>query len=328
VRHVALGRSGIEISTSILGCGTIGGLGSARATWGSYGQSESEARAVLDAAVELGITCIDTANSYGGGRSETVVGRWIADRGASILVTTKVGNLVEPDQQSIDLTRPHVLRQARESLERLGRPRIDLYVSHAPDDQTPIEQTLEAFAELIEAGLVGAVGACNVDHGQLRAALDASDRLGLPRYEWVQNEYSLLARGDEATVIPLCVERGLGYTPHSPLSGGILSGKYAVGAEPPPDSRVAALPTRYAEHLSADALAGVARLAEEARRREMSVSALAMAWVTSRPGVTAVVAGPRRVEHLDAVRTALEVRLDEDDQQRLGRLVAAASASM
>lgn len=325
VRRVVLGRTGIEVSQVILGCGSIGGMGSARETWGRYGQNETEAQAMLDAAVGLGINVVDTANSYAGGRSEEVIGRWIAQRGADVLVATKVGNLVEPGQEAIDLSAPHILRQARASVGRLGLSRIDLYMAHAPDDRTPIEETLEAFAELIEQGRVRAIGVCNVTRAQLQTALDAADRFGLPRYEWVQNEYNLLARSDEASVMPLCAERGLSYMPHSPLCGGILSGKYRPGTTPPPDSRLAARPADYEPYLSADASAGVQRLVGEAERLDVSPSGLALAWVMSRAHVTAPVIGPRRLEHLTALREALALRLDPDDQDRVASLVSAAT---
>jgi diketogulonate reductase-like aldo/keto reductase len=202
MERVPIGGTGVQVSEVILGCGSIGGVGSARDTWGKYGQSEAEA-------FEIGVNVLDTAVSYAGGESETVIGHWLSDRGQRAVVATKAGGVVED-----------------------GLPRIDLSsanLTRAPDDQTPIAETLEALAAFIEQGLGRSIGACNVSEDQLRAALDTSDRLGLPRYEWVQNEYSLLARSDDTTVIPLCVERGLGYTPHSPLCGGILSGKVRQG---------------------------------------------------------------------------------------------------
>jgi aryl-alcohol dehydrogenase-like predicted oxidoreductase len=229
MKRVALGRSGIEVSEVFLGCGSIGGIGSALATLGK-GLTDGEAFDMMDRAVAIGINVLDTANSYGGGQSERVVGRWLAERQSDVLVATKVGNPVEPGQEDIDLSGRHIHRQLPASLERLSRSHVDLYLSHAPDDRVPIAETLEAFAALIEGGRVRAIGACNVSAGQLEEALAEADRLGLPRYEWVQNEYNLLARADESGVLTICREHGLGYTPHSPLCGGILSGKYQAGS--------------------------------------------------------------------------------------------------
>jgi aryl-alcohol dehydrogenase-like predicted oxidoreductase len=319
---VSLGRSGVQVSEVILGCGSIGGLGSARDTWGNYGQSEADALAMLDAAVELGITVVDTAVSYAGGESEAVIGRWLAIRRSGVVVTTKAGGVVDDGTPRIDLSRENLSRQLPVSLDRLGLSSIDLYMTHAPDEETPIAETLEVLESFIEQGLVRSIGACNVTGEQLRVALETSDRLGLPRYEWVQNEYSLLARSDEEAVIPLCAERGLGYTPHSPLCGGILSGKYRPGAGVPPDSRLAVRAAPYQEYVTDQTLEGVQRFAGEAGRRGVSPSGLALAWVMSRPNVTAPVVGPRRLEHLTAVREALELRLDVDEQDHLASLIS------
>jgi aryl-alcohol dehydrogenase-like predicted oxidoreductase len=323
MRRVALGGTEIHVSRVILGCGSIGGVGSARDTWGRYGQSEAEAFEMLDAAVEIGISVLDTAVSYAGGVSETVIGRWLANRRAEVVVATKVGVVVDAGSPRIDLSSDNISRQLPLSLERLGLSRIELYLTHAPDERTPISETLESLAALIEQGVVGHIGACNIGHEQLRTALETSDRLGLPRYEWVQNEYSLLARSDEMSVIPLCAERGLGYTPHSPLCGGVLSGKYRAGAGVPPDSRLAARAEPYQEYMSDQVLGGVQRLVTEANRRGVSPSGLALAWVMSRANVTAPVVGPRRLEHFAAVREALDLQLDSDEQERLVSLVSA-----
>jgi 1-deoxyxylulose-5-phosphate synthase len=323
MENVPLGGTGVQVSQVILGCGSIGGVGSARDTWGKYGQSEAEAFEMLEAATELGVTVLDTAVSYAGGESEAVIGRWLANGRSGVVVTTKAGGVVEDGTPRIDLSRDNLLRQLRLSLERLGLSSIDLFMTHAPDDETPIAETLEALASFVEQGLVRSIGACNVTAEQLRLALDTSDRLGLPRYEWVQNEYSLLARADEQTVIPLCAERGLGYTPHSPLCGGILSGKYQAGASVPPDSRLAVRAAPYQEYTTDQTLEGVQRVAGEAGRRGVSPSGLALAWVMSRPNVTAPVVGPRRLEHLTAVREALELPLDVDEQERLASLISA-----
>ncbi len=323
MERVPLGGTGVQVSQVILGCGSIGGVGSARDTWGKYGQSEAEAVEMLDAAVEIGVNVLDTALSYAGGESETVIGHWLSDRGEGVVVATKAGGVVEDGVPRIDLSSENLTRQLGVSLERLGLSSLDLYMTHAPDDQTPLAETLEALAAFIEQGLVRCIGACNVSEAQLRAALDTSDRLGLPRYEWVQNEYSLLARSDETTVMPLCAERGLGYTPHSPLCGGILSGKYRRGAGVPPGSRLAVRAAPYQEYMTDQILEGVQRFAREADRRGASPSGLALAWVMSRANVTAPVVGPRRLEHLAAIREALALQLDVDEQEYLARLIAA-----
>src|ERR671911_1484242 len=229
----------------ILGCGNFGGIGSAPAFFGQ-GESEEEAFALMDAAWELGLTRFDTADAYGGGRSETWIGRWMADRGHRPTLTTKVFHSVVGDPSDRGLARERILRQIEGSLERLGVERVDLYLIHEPDPDTPIAETLGALDELVRAGKVGAVGASNVGAAQLREALQVSADRGLARFEWVQNSYNLLERKDEDELLPLCAEHGLGYTPFSPLAGGWLTGKYQPGEPYPTGSRMTLRPDPYA----------------------------------------------------------------------------------
>jgi aryl-alcohol dehydrogenase-like predicted oxidoreductase len=306
----------------LLGGGTIGGIGSARRTWGQ-GLIDEEALAVLGAASDLGINVIDTANTYAGGHSEEVIGGWLAGHpGADVLIATKVGGVVDADTLSVCLKRQEISRNFAHSAARLGRSSIDLYLAHAPDDSTPIGETLEAFAELIEAGKVRAVGACNLDRHQLSEALDEADRLGLPRYEWVQNQYNLLAREDEDSVVPLCRERGLGYTPHSVLCGGILAGRFLPGQPLPARSAVAIRPEAHAEQLTPDILTRVQRLLPEAEALGVSVPALALAWVLANTDVTAALVAPRRRDQFAMVEEALALSLDGDQRDKISALLS------
>lgn len=305
------------MSRVLLGCGSIGGIGSPALTRGK-GLSPQEGLEQIDTAAAMGINTLDTANSYGGGVSEQVVGGWIASHpDADVLVATKVGNLVRPDQQRIDLSPAHISEQASASLARLGR--IDLYLSHAPDPTTPIEATLEAFAAVVENGQARAIGACNLSAADLETALDAAERLGLPGYQWVQSEYNLLTRDDEAELLRIVHERGLGYTPFSPLAGGVLAGRYRRGAAPPPDSRMAIIPG-YLPDLDERLWDALEALEEAANRRDVSVAALALAWVLTAPDVTAPLVAPRRPEQFADVQQALEIELDEDDRAELAAL--------
>jgi 1-deoxyxylulose-5-phosphate synthase len=312
-----LGGSGLSVSRVVLGCGSIGGIGSPAQTRGK-GLSPVEGLAQIDCAVGIGINTLDTANSYAGGVSEEVVGQWVAGHpDADVLIATKVGNLVHPDQHDIDLSPAHIAEQVEASRSRLGR--IDLYLSHAPDPSTPIEATLEAFAAVLESGRARAIGGCHLGAVELELALDAAERNGLPGYQWVQNEYNLLARDDEIDVLRVVRERGLGYTPFSPLAGGVLAGRYRRGAEPPPDSRMAIIPS-YLSDLDDATWDGLDGLAAAARRRGVSVPALALAWVLSAPGVTAPLVAPRKVEQFADVQQALEIELNEDERAELAAL--------
>jgi aryl-alcohol dehydrogenase-like predicted oxidoreductase len=314
----ALGATGIDVTRVILGCGNFGGVGSAPAFFGQ-GESEEEAFALMDAAWGMGVRAFDTADAYGGGRSETWIGRWVAARRRRPVLATKVFNSVVGDPSDRGLSRERILRQIEGSLERLGVQRVDLYLIHAPDPDTPLAETLGAFDQLVRAGKVGAIGASNVDRAYLEEALAISERAGLVRFEWVQNSYSLLDREPEDGVLQFCAEHGLGFTPFSPLAGGWLTGKYARGESYPAGSRMTQRPEPYAGFDSERVWRGLHRLGAAARARGVDMATLAFAWLCSNPAVTAVVVGPRRPEHLEPARRALELELTRDERDEIAR---------
>lgn len=320
MNHRSLGRSGLSVSRIILGCGNFGGVGSAPQFFGR-GESREDAFALMDAAVEHGITVFDTADAYGGGRSERWVGEWLADRvRPEILVTTKVFHSVEGDPGDRGLAPDRVRRQLEGSLARLGRPSVDMYVTHEPDPATPIADTLEALDGLVGAGKLRAIGASNLTGEQLEGALAASAERDLARFEWVQNPYSLLDREAERDVLPICEREGLGFTPFGPLEGGWLTGKYRRGRTPPAGSRMSTRPEPYAHLDSERVYRGIDRLEREAARRDVQTAALALAWVLSHPAVTATVVGPRRPAQLDVVHDALALELRADERDELAGL--------
>jgi aryl-alcohol dehydrogenase-like predicted oxidoreductase len=291
---------GVPVTRIILGCGNFGGVGSSPAFFGR-GETTEQAFALMDAAWDAGITTFDTADAYGGGRSETAIGQWIAARRPDGLVlTTKTFN---PMDEGADhgLAPARIARQLESSLERLGVERVDLYLCHDWDPDVPIAETAGALDELVAAGKIGAYGLSNVDGAQLRDALAAG------AFRWVQNSYSLLDRAAEREVLPLCLEHGLGFTPFGPLAGGWLTGKYRRDAPAPAGSRMTLRPEPY-EHLRNDdvydALERLESLGDPATQ--------ALAWLLAQPGVTAVVVGPRRPEHLAPAFAALDAHVDAD----------------
>ena len=293
-----LGRTGVCVSRVILGCGNFGGIGSAPAFFGR-GETREQAFALMDAAWEAGITTFDTADAYGGGRSETYVGEWIASRRpGGLVLTTKTFN---PMEEGADhgLAPARVRRQLEASLRRLGVERVDLYLCHEWDPDVPVAETAGVLDELVAAGKIGAYGLSNVDGAQLRDALRAG------AFAWVQNSYSLLDRAAEEEVLPLCREHGLGFTPFSPLAGGWLTGKYRREAPPPAGSRMTLRPEPY-EHLRRDAVYD----ALEQLEAHGDPATLAFAWLFAQPGVTAVVVGPRRPAHLGPAVRALGIDVD------------------
>ena len=230
-----LGRSGIAVTRVILGCGNFGGVGSAPAFFGQ-GIARDEAFRIMDAAWELGITTFDTADAYGGGRSETWIGEWLAAKGAPCATRSRSRRRRSTPWRPERITGSRGTGsdgRSRRASQRLGLERVSLYMAHAHDPSTPQEETLSASTSSSRAGKVGAVGASNHTAEQLAEAVEISELEGLTRYEWVQNSFSLLDREDAETVFPVCHEHGLGYEAFGPLAGGWLAGRYRRGEELP-----------------------------------------------------------------------------------------------
>jgi aryl-alcohol dehydrogenase-like predicted oxidoreductase len=321
VEHRRLGHTGLEVSRIVLGCGNFGGIGSAPELFGQ-GESRDEAFALMDAAWAAGIDVFDTAASYGGGRSESWVGEWRRERGVPVVLSSKVFWSVTGDPSDRGLSHDRILRELDGSLERLRADRVDMYLTHEPDEETPIAETLGVLDEVVRAGKVGAIGASNLDGAGLEEALETSDRLGLARFGWVQNEYSLLRRGVEEDVLPVCGREGLGFTPFSPLSGGWLTGKYKRGEAYPSGSRMTLRPDSYEDLVVDDTFAGLEAFAAEASARGIEPATLAIAWVLGHPQVTAVVVGPRRPEQLATALAATELELTSQERADLAGLFA------
>ena len=320
MKHHALGRTGVKVSQITLGCGSFGGVGSPAHLIG-HGLDREASFATMDEAVALGITLFDTAHSYAGGASERFIGEWLSrqtqDVRDRILLSTKVGNVVIETGVRVDLSPSNIFAQLSLSVERVGVPRFNFCLAHDVDASTPIESTLEGFAEAMSKGLVAQIGASNVNLPQIAAALDASARLGLPRFEWIQNEYNLLQRRDERELFAFCRANELGYMPFSPLAGGRLSRKYRPGEPPPPDSRLAI--RHDGRTPTAAYYAAMEKMANEAKRRRTSPGGLALAWLLGEPNVTAAVVGPaRRAEHLQLAREAISIELDEAARREIG----------
>jgi aryl-alcohol dehydrogenase-like predicted oxidoreductase len=321
MRIVPLGRSSVEISEFIFGAGGIGGIGGSSVTLGQ-GITHDQGLDRLDEAWKLGINVVDTADVYGGGQSEKAVGEWYGTRQRQgVLLQTKVGAVTGPGQRSTNLSRPHIERQLARSAERLGH--VDLYLSHGPDADTPLEETLEAFAAAQEAGLIRAFGMSNLDVQLLEKVLVTAERAGLPRPEWIQNGLSLLDRGDEQHLLPLAASEGIGYTPFSPLAGGVLSDRYLDGANVEPGSRIAVAGSLYYQGMyTEDNLVKVSALRDLARDREITVAGLALAWLRAHPSVTAPIVSPSRPGQWQAVHEALQHDLGDEDFRRVGAIFA------
>ena len=309
-----IGDGAVSLPRVALGCGNFGGVGSAPEFFGQ-GLSDAQAAELMDAAWELGITHFDTADAYGGGRSERAIGAWIRSRGQRPTLTTKTFHPLEPGGDE-GLEPERVRRAAAASLQRLGVERIELYLAHEPDPDVALSDTLEAFQRLRAEGTIAAYGLSNVDAPGLRRSLD----LGAPAA--VQNGFSLLEQRDADDVLPLCAQRGVAYTAFSPLRGGWLAGKYRRGAAYPAGSRMTQRPEGYAGLATDATFTALETLESLARERGCSMAGLALAWVLADERVAQVVVGPGRPEHLDPVREALQRPLSPAERDHITALFA------
>ena len=289
----------------VLGCGNFGGVGSDLSLVGR-GENEAEAFEVMDAAWAHGVRRFDTASSYGGGHSERTIGAWVRERRPDgLTLSSKVLHPVHADDDH-GVAPERVRRVVRRSLEQLGVERIDTYLVHAPDPATPLAATMSAFAELVDEGVIGAIGISNVDAAYI------SEAVALAPIAVVQNEYSLLAREAEAEVLPLCAEHGIEFQAFSPLAGGWLTGKYERGASFPEGSRMTLRPGPYEELVRDEVFDAI----EELGRRG-DPATLALAWVLANPLVGGVVVGPRRPAHLESAWAALDAQVDRNELTEL-----------
>ena len=306
-----LGRSELTVPRVALGCGNFGGVGSAPELFGQ-GLTEDQAFELMDAAWELGIDHFDTADAYGGGRSERMIGSWMQTRRVRPTITTKTFNPMVAGGDH-GLAPGRIYRQLESSLDRLDLDYVDVYLAHDFDPAVPLADTFGAFEDLVGAGRIGAYGVSNFDARQLEAALAA----GSPQA--IQNECSLLARDDEEAVLPLCERERVSYLVFSPLAGGWLTGKYRRDEPFPAGSRMTQRPEPYAPFLTDGTFDHLDRLEELARRDDRSMAGLALAWLLADERVTQIVVGPGRPEHLEPVREALERPLGAKEREEAAR---------
>jgi aryl-alcohol dehydrogenase-like predicted oxidoreductase len=282
-------------------------------------------KAVVDAAIEAGITLFDTADIYGGTDSEVLLGRALGARRAEVVVATKFGMPIDDERKG---AAPDYVRRALEdSLRRLGTDHVDLYQLHVPDETVPIADTLAVLDEQVRLGKVREIGCSNFSAAQLRDAADAASA-DAARFVSVQNQFSLLYREPERKVLPECERLGLAFLPYYPLASGLLSGKYRAGEPPAPGTRMAVYPKeRVGAWLSEDNLARVASLEDFAGQRGHSVLELAFAWLRAHDTVASVIAGAMSPDQVRANAAAASWDLDADELSEIDTLVPLAPRS-
>ncbi len=306
-----LGRSGLEVTPIFLGGNVFG-----------WTIDDATSFAVLDAYVEAGGNSIDTADVYStwapghsGGESEAVIGRWLKARGNrdKVLIATKVGSPMGSGKQG--LSRQHIFESVEDSLKRLQTDFIDLYQSHRDDEETPLEETLRAFDDLIRQGKVRAIGASNYSAPRLAEALQISEQHGLARYESLQPFYNLVGRESyERDLEPLVLEKQIGVIPYSSLASGFLTGKYQPGQPLPQTARAGGVQQRYMNEKGFKILKAVEEIA---RAHNATPSQVALAWLIARPSITAPIASATSVEQVHELIGAAELRLTHDEIERL-----------
>lgn len=311
MNHRPLGQSGLTIAPVVFGGNVLG-----------WTVDEPTGFDLLDAFVDHGFNAIDTADVYSswatgnqGGESETMIGNWLHARPGlrdRVTLFTKVGSdLGRPGEKG--LSEAWILQAVEGSLRRLRTDVIDLYFSHWPDHETRQEETLGAYAKLLAAGKVRAIGASNLDAGQLRAALDLTGQ-DLPRYQVLQPEYNLYDRASlEGPLLALCQGENVGVVTYFSLASGFLSGKYRSEA----DFAQSVRGEDVAKYLNPRGFAMLDALHEVAGRHGAQASEVALAWVMAQPGVTAPIASATRVAHVESFARAAELRLTADDLTRL-----------
>jgi aryl-alcohol dehydrogenase-like predicted oxidoreductase len=306
----------LDASVVGVGCNNFGGR-----------IDEAATRLVVNAALDAGITLFDTADIYGGTRSEEFLGRALGSRRDEAVVATKFGGPIDEDRKG-GASAGYIARAVDDSLRRLGTDRIDLYQLHFPDASTPFEETLGALDELVRAGKVLEVGASNFSAEQIDETARISADRGLARFVSVQNEYSLLRRGPERFgVLDACARNGVVFIPYFPLASGVLTGKYHRNESPPAGTRLAAMPAeRVDDALSDKVFDRVEALDSFARDHGHTLGELAIAWLLARPTVASVIAGATKPEQAHANAAAAGWALTDDDLAAIDALIDAAKS--
>ncbi len=311
-----LGRSGVRVSPLALGTDNF-----------ANPTPRDESIRIVHAAIDGGINLIDTSNSYAAGESERIIGAALAANGSRdrVLIATKVHYPTGPGPNDRGNSRLHIMRACEDSLRRLGVDYIDLYQLHRPDFDVPIEETLGALDDLVRAGKVRYIGSSTAPAWHVIEALFTSDKRGWSAFVSEQSPYNLLDRRLENEMLPACRRHGIGVLAWSPLAMGVLAGRYADGAPPPTDSRVANRGGIYAERVTPAGVEVGNRFAAMARDHGYEPAQLAMCFVKDQPGITAPLIGPKTVEQLTGLLPVLDMTLPDEIQSICDELVSPGS---
>ena len=314
-----LGRTGLKVSTICLGTMQFG--------WTTDGDNAFE---VMTRAVELGCNFFDTADVYSrwaegnpGGVSETIIGDWLAEgivRRENLILATKVKGKMGEGPNDQGLSRQHIFNAVEASLERLQTDYIDLYQTHSPDMETPLDETLQAMEDLVRTGMVRYIGCSNYPAWLLAKSLWVSDVRRLSRFDSLQPHYNYIHRAEfERELQPLCLDQGVGVIPYSPLGGGFLTGKYRRDSPMPDSARAGGVQNRY---MNEKGFSAVDKLEEIGQTHEATIAQTAIAWVLANPAVTSAIIGANNIEQLEDTMKGAEVALTAEEKAALDKVTA------
>ena len=309
-----LGKTGMKVSRLCLGMMSYGSK-----KLRAWALEEEEAKPFVQRALEAGINFFDTADVYSEGESERITGKLLKESGVrreNVIVATKVNGQMSDDINDRGLSRKHILDSIDKSLQRLQMDYVDLYQIHRWDYETPIEETMEALNDVVRAGKARYIGASSMFAWQFLKALHVSETHGWTTFVSMQNHYNLIYREEEREMIPLCIDQGIGLIPWSPLARGFFAGNRKRGGggdtlRAQTDAFGTGLYFREEDFTVADCVA------EVAKQRGVTGSQMALAWILSKPYITAPIIGATKIEHLDQSITALDIQLSEEEIQKL-----------
>jgi 1-deoxyxylulose-5-phosphate synthase len=315
MEYVRLGSTGLKVSRLCLGCMSYGS-----SKWRPWVLDEEAAKPFFRLALERGINFFDTADVYSLGASETVTGRALkefAQRRTDLVIATKVNSKMGEGPNEKGLSRKHIMDSIDASLKRLGTDYVDLYQIHRWDSETPIEETLDALDDVVRAGKARYIGASSMFAWQFAKALHVSDSQGLSRFVSMQNHYNLVYREEEREMIPLCRAEGIGLIPWSPMARGFLAGNRVAEGKQGETTRAKSDEFAQSLYFQPDDFAVAERTREVAAMRNVKPAQIALAWIASRPGVTAPIVGATKTGHLEEAVAALDIALDAAEVKKL-----------
>lgn len=306
-----LGRTGAQVSPLCLGCMNFG-----------WGTSEEDSLPVLNRALEAGIYFWDTADVYGAGESERIVGKALQGRRDEVFLASKGHGKMGELQNNQGNSRAHLIKACEDSLKRLNVDHIDLYQIHRPQSSVPIDETLRALDDLIRAGKIRYIGTSTFAAYQLVESLWESEKLGLNRFVTEQPPYNLLDRRIERELLPFCAKYGFGVIPWSPLAGGMLTGKYHRDQNAPDGARYADGKFRGGKEVNEATWKVVEGVEQIAKDKNVPMDAFSLAWVGAQKTISSPIIGPRTLEQLEGNLKALDVEITDEDNKRVDELIA------